>query len=324
VFGTQRARVVGKRRDDVLEELVFVDDVRFVVRDVHSVAADEPYAQHRSRHVVETRRVARLAADGGTTAANRLRTVVVPGQLKDLFLILVHASRWSAPSRPIRWMIMCAVLQPMKRRTSLIISVAMLLIGAGSLAGLRRWDNRPPYGPEALGATATLRMVDQTTADAALQPVTVEPSEKGDQIVLGQVSWVRPLHHPDGGSFRIVVLDKRTRLMPGHIAVTSGRPDDVGIGSDESQDIAQKRYPWLQGAGVREVNGSFWSAGNAIAVSSIDASPVTFAIVLHPARPETPPEQMIASAPAAVTDLLVALINVGPDGQVYWAQRLLN
>ena len=221
-------------------------------------------------------------------------------------------------------MIMCAVLQPVKRRAGLIISVAMLLIGAGSVFGVRWWNNRAPYAPEALGATATLRMVDQSTADSALQPVIVEPAEKGDQILLGQVSWRRPPRQPKGGSFGIVVLDKRTHLMPGHFAVTSNRPDDVSTGSDSSQDIAEKRYPWLQGAGAREINGSFWSAGNAITVSSIDASPVTFAIVLHPRRPGTPPEQMVASAPVAVTDLMVALINVGPDGQVYWGQRLLN
>jgi hypothetical protein len=221
-------------------------------------------------------------------------------------------------------MIMSAVLERVKRRTSLILSVAMLLIGAGSVFGVRWWHNRAPYAPEALGATATLRVVDQSTADAALQPATVEPAEKSDQTLLGQVSWRRPPHQPDGGSFRIVVLDKRTRLMPGHIAVTSSRPYDLSIGSDGSLDIAEKRYSWLQGAGMREVNGSYWSVGNAITVSSIDASPITFAIVLHPARPETPPEQMVASAPATVTDLMVALINVGPDGQVYWAQRLLN
>ena len=51
---------------------------------------------------------------------------------------------------------------------------------------------------------------------------------------------------------------------------------------------------------------------------------MAFVIVLHPARPGTPPEQAVTDAPAAASDLLAALINVGPDGQVYWARRLLN
>jgi len=142
---------------------------------------------------------------------------------------------------------------------------------------------------------------------------------------VGRVAWGRPPNiKADGGSFRVVILDKRTRRMPGFISVTSARLDDVGAGSDGPLDVAEERYSWLQGIGPREINGSFWATGDAITVSSVDASPVTFVIVLHPARPGTPPEHAVATAPAAVSDLLVALINVGTDGQVYWAQRLLN
>jgi hypothetical protein len=121
-----------------------------------------------------------------------------------------------------------------------------------------------------------------------------------------------------------VVLDKRSHLMPGFIVVTSARPDDVGTGLDNSLDIAQKRYPWLEGVGTREVDGTYWTSGSAIFVSSVDASPVTFQTVLHPARRETRSERRVVTAPAAVQDLLVALISVGADGQVYWAKRLLN
>ncbi|MGW4463197.1 hypothetical protein [Micromonospora sp. NPDC004704] len=212
----------------------------------------------------------------------------------------------------------------MGRRAGSIVGVVVLLVAVGGVAGWRWWHNRPPYGPEALAATATLSLVDQVTADAAISPAQVEQAGAGDQIVLGRVTWVRPPEPQVDGSFRIVVLDKRTRLMPGFINVTSARPDAVGAGSDGSLDRAEKRYPWLQGIGKREVNGSFWSAGSAVTVSSVDASPVTLVVVLHPARRGTPPEQAVATAPVAVTDLLVALINVGPDGQVYWAQRLLN
>ncbi|MDX6240242.1 MAG: hypothetical protein QOG10_5062 [Kribbellaceae bacterium] len=212
----------------------------------------------------------------------------------------------------------------MRHRAGLIIGMVMLLIAIGGNAGWRWWHNRPPYGPEVLAATATLSLVDQVTVNAAFSPRDVEWAGDGDQIFLGRVAWVRPPDPQVDGSFRIVVLDKRTRLLPGFINVTSARPDDVGAGSDGSLDLAEKRYPWLQGVGAREVNGSFWTTGSAVTVSSVDASPVTFAIVLRPARPGTPPEQAVATAPAAASDLLVALINVGPDGQVYWAQRLLN
>jgi hypothetical protein len=212
----------------------------------------------------------------------------------------------------------------MRRRAGLIVAVAILVVAAGTVVGWRWWHDRSPYGPKALGATATLRLVDQVTADAAMSPVNAEHAGDGDQIFLGRVTWVRPPGLQDDGSFRVVILDKRTRRMPGFISVTSPRPDEVVVGSDEALDVAEERYPWLQGIGPREINGSFGTAGAAITVSSLDASPVTFAIVLHPARPGTPPELAVPHAPAAVSDLLVALINVGSDGQVYRAQRLLN
>ncbi|BCJ48215.1 hypothetical protein GCM10010168_25750 [Actinoplanes ianthinogenes] len=206
----------------------------------------------------------------------------------------------------------------------LVLGVVILLAGVGGVVGVRWWQSRAPYRPEVLHARATLRIVDQATADAALAPVGAQHAEPGEQIFLGRVTWTPPADAREGDSFRIVLLDKRSHLMPGFIAVTAADPDDVGTGSDGSLDAAAERYPWLRGIGVREINGSFWSAGSAVTVSAVDASPVTFQTVLHRAVEGTPPENEVATGPAAVEDLLVALIGVGPDGQVYWAERLLN
>jgi len=198
-----------------------------------------------------------------------------------------------------------------------MLGVVVVLAGAGGVAAGRWWHGRPPYGPGALRARATLQLVDQATANAALRPVTAAMAGPGDQIFLGRVSWVEPPRPRKNNSLWIVVLDKRNHAMPGFIAAKSSRPDDVSTGSDPSLDRAEKRYPWLQGIGAREVNGSYWTSGSAISVSAMSASPVTFQFVLHPDDRETP-------GPAAVADLLIALISVGPDGQVYWADRLLN
>ncbi|MEN3614770.1 hypothetical protein AAH979_35200 [Plantactinospora sp. ZYX-F-223] len=137
----------------------------------------------------------------------------------------------------------------MRQRAGLIIGVVLLLVGIGGLAGWRWWRNVPPYGPEVLAATATLSLVDQATADAAFSPHTVEQAGDGDQILLGRVAWKRPPDPQVDGSFRIVVLDKRTRRVPGFINVTSARPDDVGAGWDGALDRAEERYPWLRGIG---------------------------------------------------------------------------
>lgn len=212
----------------------------------------------------------------------------------------------------------------MKRTAALVLGVAFLLAGVGGMAAWRWWHSRPPYGPETLRAQATLQLVDQATADAALRPVNAEVAEQADQIFLGRVSWSQPPHPQQNNSFRIVVLDKRSHSMPGFIAVTSSRPDEVSTGSDESLDLAEKRYRWLRGIGGRQVNGSYGNPGSAISVSAVSASPVTFQFVLRPVRPGTSPEHAVPTAPATTADLLIALISVGPDGQVYWADRLLN
>jgi hypothetical protein len=82
--------------------------------------------------------------------------------------------------------------------------------------------------------------------------------------------------------------------------------------------------PWQRGIGAREVDGSYWTSGSAVFVSALNASPVTLQFVLRPAGPRTTPRNAMPTAPAALADLLIALISVGPDGQVYWAERLLN
>ncbi|MCU7725211.1 hypothetical protein ODJ79_15895 [Actinoplanes sp. KI2] len=202
--------------------------------------------------------------------------------------------------------------------------VAIVLAGTVGVAGSRWWHNRPPYGPEALSARATLRLVDQATADAAVKPAPAVVANDGDQIFLGQVTWNRPPRPQKNGSFRIVLLDKRRHLTPGYLAVTSPKPDAVSSGSDHALDIAQERYPWLQGAGAQPVDGSGWVSGETIDVESMDAAPVTFQAVLRRADPQRHPMLPVATAPTPLEDLLVALICVGPDGQVYWAQRLLH
>ncbi|UQU61650.1 hypothetical protein COUCH_21640 [Couchioplanes caeruleus] len=49
---------------------------------------------------------------------------------------------------------------------------------------------------------------------------------------------------------------------------------------------------------------------------------MTFAAVLHPADPRARPQEAVMSAPVALADVMLVLIGVGPDGQVYWAHQL--
>ncbi|MFC4071770.1 hypothetical protein [Actinoplanes subglobosus] len=210
----------------------------------------------------------------------------------------------------------------MRQRAGLILGVVVLLAGVTAIAGWRWWQGRAPYGPDALRASATLRLVDQATADAALEPFDAEiATSDDDQILLGRVSWTAPTA-PEDTTLRIVLLDQRRHLLPGFLAVTAPDPEHVSTGLDGSLDDARDRYDWLAGTGTRESGGSFWGAGNIITVSSLDASPVTFQTVLHAERPDTPAGARVATAPVTTQDMLIALICVGGDGRVHWAQRL--
>jgi len=211
----------------------------------------------------------------------------------------------------------------MKHRAILILGTVLLLVTVGSVQGWRWWHNRPPFGPEVLAAQATLQLVDQATADAALAPGNAIFGEDDDRIFLGRVTWTRPPRTKVNSTLRIVILDKRSHLTPGFIALKSERQDEVGSGWDGSLDAATERYSWLHGFDTRQPDGSYGGASTFI-TSSLDASPVTFQTVLRPARPGTPPSLAVATAPAEISDLMIVLISVGPDGQVYWAHRLLN
>ena len=81
------------------------------------------------------------------------------------------------------------------------------------------------------------------------------------------------------------------------------------------------RYPWLRGAGDIRVSEHEWlSVGSRLGIPDAGASPLTFvALFPHRDRTERTP---IATAPVALPDLLLAIVHMGPDGQVYWAQRL--
>jgi hypothetical protein len=70
VSGTEQTRIVRKRRDDMLDQLLFADEIRILIRDIHPVATDETYAQHRSRHDSDARRFP--AHGGGWTSEQGL------------------------------------------------------------------------------------------------------------------------------------------------------------------------------------------------------------------------------------------------------------
>ena len=149
--------------------------------------------------------------------------------------------------------------------------------------------------------------------------------EIGDQLVLGRVSWRTPPQPQKGGSFLVTVLDKRTHLKAGILTVTSPRPHDVGLGSQGDLQRAADRYPVA--SGDRRPRGGRHVAGAGRIGVRVYGGRDTPHVRRHlPAAHADPPRpwQGVPTAAVALSDLLVVLVNVGPDGQIYWAERLLG
>ncbi|MEV0005371.1 hypothetical protein AB0H28_24215 [Micromonospora sp. NPDC050980] len=197
-----------------------------------------------------------------------------------------------------------------------------LVVAVAVVGGWRWWHQRPPYGPEALQLRSSLEFVTYDEAQAALGSAYQAPvASGGDQLVLGRVSWQTPSAPLDGGYFALFLVDKRTDLKPPVFAVSAPQ-ESVGMGSAGVENRIADRYPWLRGAGDVRISEHEWqSVGSRLAIGDVAATPVTF-VALFPHLDRQQREFPIATAPVTLPDLLLALVYLGPDGQVYWAQRL--
>ncbi|RQW92435.1 hypothetical protein DKL51_19080 [Micromonospora globispora] len=201
--------------------------------------------------------------------------------------------------------------------------VLAVILAVVAFVGWRWWHNRPPYGPEALAIKSSLQFIGHEEAQAALgDKVNAPVSDGRDQLVLGRVSWQAPPKPLDGGYFAIFLIDKRTNLKPGSFSASSPLQEAVGLGSAGVENKIAERYSWLKGAGDVIEGNSWWSYGSRLAVSDGDASPLTFVAAFPYVEGPLRTVVHVPTAPVAMSDLLLALVYMGPDGQVYWAQRL--
>lgn len=206
------------------------------------------------------------------------------------------------------------------RRTGLVLAVILAVV---AFVGWRWWHNQPPYGPEALAIKSSLQFVSHEEAQAALGEKVNAPVSNGrDQLVLGRVSWQTPPKPLDGGYFAVFLIDKRINRKVGSFSASSPRQEAISAGGTGVENKIPERYPWLQGAGDVKEGDTWWSYGSRLAVSDGEASPLTFVAPFPYLEGPQRAAARAATAPVAVSDLLLALVYLGSDGQVYWAQRL--
>jgi hypothetical protein len=75
---------------------------------------------------------------------------------------------------------------------------------------------------------------------------------------------------------------------------------------------------------VAAARQTYQSGGMSITVTGPKASPVGFVALFPAADDATTPFPYFATAPVSPSNLMMALVFIGPDRQIYWAHRLLG
>jgi hypothetical protein len=210
----------------------------------------------------------------------------------------------------IAWILRTAVWQPSSRPLLQLAAVsAVLVAGSASWAGYGVWRDHPPYDPQAIGATATVRLTtfDQFEDDARALGITglnAMVDNVGDQTFIGRVDFTVPAKARGAGHYHLIVIDRRTnRLAPMLFGVEGG-------GWNGFLHEVPRKYPWLSAMAPAAVNGGWTEPGMEISVPSDTNGPLVFTGMLRDSKLSSP------------SDLTVVLIFSGHDQQIYWATPL--
>ena len=207
----------------------------------------------------------------------------------------------------IAWILATSVWQP-SSRALLQLTVLCVVLVAGSLtwAGYGLWRDDPPYGPQAIGATATVRLTtfrqfDDDARALGITGLNALLDGPGDQVFVGRVDFTVPAGAQGAGSYYLVVIDRRTNTIAPMLF------DREGGGMGGFLYEVPKQFPWLSAMAPVTVGGGWTSPGMAVGSRSDTNGPMVFAGMFHDRKLSSP------------SDLLIALIFSGPDQQIYWA-----
>lgn len=213
---------------------------------------------------------------------------------------------WAVGSLFLAFAVWAAAAPGGPRRGPAFIAACLVLATVG-WAAFGVWRDRPPFGPDDLRPTATVRLTTQAgfEADAAALGVTGLTSlvtGPHQQAVVGRVDVAPPAGRVHDGTYYIMVVDTRSNTS---VPALYG-PD----GSSWSSEFAQlaERYSWLSALAAPQDLYGMTSDPAAVAVPSAQGGPIGFSALIP--------------AGAKPSDLLVALVYAGPQGQLYWAVRV--
>jgi hypothetical protein len=210
------------------------------------------------------------------------------------------------------------------RRIFTIVLVAVLV--AAGYGGYRWWHERPPYGPEVLEFAATAEQLPPGDGPEIEHHGVKVRVPEGGAAVGGRITWRPPTGRgsdwDEDGWFMIFVVDKRVDLMPPQVWGTSPSGHEVSSGGDGVQNRIAEKYPWLRGAGDIKTDENTWRDGGMALSMTPAAGGVDFVAIFPPIPNGDPERRFLAAAPVTLSDLMIAVAFVGPDRQVYWAERV--
>ena len=167
----------------------------------------------------------------------------------------------------------------------------------------------PPYGPSALHASATIRATNgnRFVADAGalgVSTLTPLPDMASASIFVGRIDFTLPAGAGHDGSLCAVIIDKRANMGASYVET-----DQSGSFWGAPLDDLSLRYPWLSMLAPIEVDGGFQEDSMAIDLGTRTHGPVPFSAV-------------VGDEGVSASDLMVVLVFIGNDDQLYWATRV--
>lgn len=216
----------------------------------------------------------------------------------------------------------------MSRGRKIFAWLLVAVLAAAGYGGYRWWHERPPYGPEALEFAATAEQLPPgERSDSDYHGVKYHLGE-GWAAVGGRITWRPPAGSSadwdEDGWFMIFVVDKRVDLMPPQAWGVSPSGHRVVSGGDGVQNRIAEKYAWLRGAGNIKVGDDTWRDGGTTLSTTPAAGGFDFVAMFPPIPDGDPERRFLAAAPITLSDIMIAVAFVGPDRQVYWAERVFG
>ncbi|GAA1606138.1 hypothetical protein ACFQY4_42255 [Catellatospora bangladeshensis] len=195
---------------------------------------------------------------------------------------------------------------PVRRGPVPAVLGLMLVAATAGWVGAGVARDTPPYGPEAVQATARLRLATSQTHQADAAALKMAWADRGwtggNDIVqlLGRVDLTLPPQRSPDDRHQVFVVDTRTNTT----VTVYGQ---YGAGWDGYLYELADRYPWLS---ALRPGGTTHEQPMAVDATTEDPASITFSNDFGR-----------ASAPQ-LSDLAVVLVFTGPQQQIYWATRV--